>query len=105
MGYFQAHLPTPHTECSAVFDRTHSTIPPLSPWPTLPIHPDSPGWKKVLKGKSLADVEEVKQKMAEALKTSKLRSSETALSSGKVSIGVLYQMESTLMSTLKVMEV
>ena len=39
--------------------------------------------KKVLKGKSFADVEEVKQKMAEALKASKPMSSKTVLSSGK----------------------
>ena len=51
-----------------------------TPCPTLPIHPISPwvtfvcfpGWKKILKGKHFADVEEVKQKMAEALKGIKI---------------------------------
>ena len=56
--------------------------------PTLPTH----RMKKVLKGKCFADVEEVKQKTAEA---SKLMCSKPVLSSGKnISIGVLHQMES-----------
>ena len=61
----------PHyAECSAIFDQKQHD-PPCS---TLPIHlvlapvtfvsPD----EKVLKEKYFADVEEVKQKMAEALK-------------------------------------
>ena len=50
--------------------------------------------KIVLIGKHFADMEEMKQKMAEALKASKWRSSKTVLSSRKnVSIGVLHQME------------
>ena len=56
--------------------------------------------KKVLKGKRFADTEEVKQKMAEALKASKWTSSKTVLSSARnISIGVSYQMESTLKVT------
>ena len=56
--------------------------------------------KKVLKGKHFADVEEVKQKMAEALKGIKLMSPKTILNSGKnISIGVLHQMKSTLKVT------
>ena len=39
--------------------------------------------KKVLKGKCFANVEEVKQKVAEALKASKSMNSKTILSSGK----------------------
>ena len=53
--------------------------------------------KKILKGKSLADMEEVKQKMAEALKDIKADVFKSFVSSGKnVSIGVLHQMESIL---------
>ena len=56
--------------------------------------------KKVLRGKSSDDVEEVKQKMAEALKGIKLMSPKTILNSGKnISIGVLHQMKSTLKVT------
>ena len=54
----------------------------------------------VLKVKCFADVEEVEQKPAEALKGIKIKSSKTVLSSGKnVSIGVLHQMESALKVT------
>ena len=53
--------------------------------------------KNVLKEKHFADVEEVKEKTAEA---SKSTSSKTVLSSGKnTSIGVLHQMESALKVT------
>ena len=56
--------------------------------------------KKVLKGKCFADVGEVKQKMAEALKGIKLTSSNTVLSSGKnFLIGILHLMENTLKVT------
>ena len=56
--------------------------------------------KNVLKGKCFADVEDVKQKMAEALKGMKTDESKNYLSSGKkVSIGVLHQMENTLKVT------
>ena len=91
-----------HAECSAVLDQKwHDPCAPpsLITWP-------HPKWlcccclKKVLKGKCFVDVEEVKQKMADALKGSRLMSSKTVLSSGKnVSIGVLHQMESTLKVT------
>ena len=53
--------------------------------------------KKVLKKKCFTDVEEVKQKMAEAIKGIKSDVFKNCLSSGKnVSVGVLHQMESTL---------
>ena len=56
--------------------------------------------KKVLKGKHFADVEEVKQKTAEALKGIKIDEFKTVLSSGKdISIVVLHQIESTLKVT------
>ena len=56
--------------------------------------------KKVLKGKHFVNMEEVKQKMAEALKGIKSLSSKTVLSSGKnVLIRILHQMESTLKVT------
>ena len=56
--------------------------------------------EKILKEKCFANVEEVKQNMAEALKTSKSTSSNTILSHGKnVLIGVLHQMVSTLKVT------
>ena len=43
-----------------------------SPCATLPTHPLCPLMKKVLKGKHFANVEVVKQKMAEALKDIKI---------------------------------
>ena len=47
--------------------------------------------KKVLKGKRFANVEEVKQKMAESLKVIKIDGFRIILSSGKkVSIGILH---------------
>ena len=57
--------------------------------------------KKVLKGKPFADVEEVKQKTAEALKGIKIDEFKTVFSSRKVLIGVLHQIK----SALKVIEV
>ena len=56
--------------------------------------------KKVLEGKHFANVEEVKQKTAEALKGIKIDEFKTVLSSEKkVLIDVLHQMESTLKVT------
>ena len=56
--------------------------------------------KNDLKGKHFADVEEVKQKMAEALKGIKIDEFKTILNSGKnFLIGVLHQMLSTLKVT------
>ena len=53
--------------------------------------------KKVLKGKHLVAVEEVKQKTAEALKGIKIEEFKNCLSSGiNILIGVSHQMESTL---------
>ena len=70
-----------HTECSAVFDqKQHDPSAPPSPFTWSPCLPPPAtslffcfsGWKKVLKGKCFVDVEEVKQKMAEALKSIKI---------------------------------
>ena len=59
-----------------------------------------PGMKKVLNGKHLADVEEVKQKMAEALKGIKITKFKNCSEQWEnVSVGVLNQMESTLKVT------
>ena len=57
--------------------------------------------KKVLKGKCFADVEEVQQKMAEALKGIKVDKFKNCSEQWKknVSVGVLHQMESTLKVT------
>ena len=56
--------------------------------------------KIVHKGKYFADIEEVKQKTADALKGIKIKNSNTVLSSGKnVSIGVLHQIDSTFKVT------
>ena len=53
--------------------------------------------KKVHEGKRFADVEEVKQNMAEALKGIKINEFKNCFEQWKsVSIGVLHQMESTL---------
>ena len=59
-----------------------------------------PQMKKFLKGKYFANVEEVKQNMAEAPKGIKIYVFKNFLSSGKnASIGVLHEMESTLKVT------
>ena len=59
-----------------------------------------PGWKKLLKGKHFADVEELKQKMAEALKGINNDEFKNCLRSGKNTlIAVVHQMESTLKGT------
>ena len=80
----------------------------MTPVRTIPIHPISslvtfflfPWVKKVLKGKCLAHVEEVKQKMAGALKGIKIDEFKTVLSNVKtIWIGVLHQMESILKVT------
>ena len=57
--------------------------------------------KNVLKGKRFADVEEVKQKTAEALKGIKINEFKTRFEQWKknISIGVLHQMEGTLKVT------
>ena len=69
MGDLWAHLPTPRW-VSAVYDQKtawppcHPPIDPISPGATVFVSPV----KNILKGKRFANVEEVKQKMAEALK-------------------------------------
>ena len=56
--------------------------------------------KKVLRGKHFADVEEVKQKVAEALKGIKINKFKNCSEQWKnVSIGVLHQMQITLKVT------
>ena len=76
--------------------------------PHPPYSPDLiPNWlflfpwmKEVLKGEHFADVEEVKQEMAEALKGIKIEEFKNCLSSGiNILIGVSHQMESTLKVT------
>ena len=75
-------IPMPHPPCSADLTLSNIFVSPN---------------EKVLKGKHLADVEEVKQKMAEALKGIKIDEFQKLLSSGKkVSLGVLHQMERSL---------
>ena len=64
------------TECSAVFDQKWHD-PHILPSLFTQSHPKQhlflfPWMKKFLKGKSFADVEEVKQKMAEAVKDIKI---------------------------------
>ena len=74
-------------ECSADFDQKWHDPLPLHF--TLCIHLISPHTnlfpqlKKVLKGKHFADVEQVKQKKAKALKASKSMSSKTVLRGDK----------------------
>ena len=56
--------------------------------------------KKVLKGKHLTNVEEVKQKTAEALKGIEIDELKNCFEQWrKISIGVLHQMEGTLKVT------
>ena len=74
--------------------------PPYSLDCTLSDFFSFPWMKKVLKGKHSANVKEVKQKMAEALKGIKIVELKNDLSRGKnVSVGILRQMESTLKIT------
>ena len=70
--------------------------PELHPFYSLV--PPCPWMKKVLKGKLFADMEEVKQKRAEALKIDRFKH---CFEQGKrnILIGVLHQMESTLKVT------
>ena len=68
-----------HAECSAVFDQkcmTSSYSPDLFPSSFVVTFFAAVSWmKKVLKGKHFADMEEVKQKMAESIKTDKFKNS------------------------------
>ena len=72
MGDLRAHLPTASWVFSSFWLKM--AWPPCS---TLPIHLRDfilfPRMKKVLKGKCFADVEEMKQEMAEALKGIKIK--------------------------------
>ena len=99
MGDLRVHLPSPHWVFSSFWPK-----PAWPLFPTLPCHLILP-WatvfcfpsKKSPQRKSFANVEEVKQKMAEVLKATKLTSSKTVLSSGKnILIGALHRMESAL---------
>ena len=90
-------------ECSAVFDQKQPD-PPAPPSLFSPSCPEQlflfPRIKKVLKGKHFADVEEVKQNMAEALKGIRIDKFKNCLEQWKkVSIGVLHQIENTLKVT------
>ena len=59
-----------------------------------------PQIKKLLERKHFADLEQLKQKKAEALNVIRVKSSKTVLSNGKkVLIGVLHQMDNTLKVT------
>ena len=56
-----------------------------------------PQMKKMLKGKRFANLEEVKQKMAETLKGIKISEFKNCVEQWKnISIGILHQMEGTL---------
>ena len=105
MGDLWMHQLTYRAEYSEVFDKKTGWLP----CPTLSIHPISPGVrffftsldeKKVLKGKRFTDVEEGRQKMAEALKGIEIDQFKTFFEQWKnVLIGVLHQVESTLKVT------
>ena len=94
-----AHLPTPHWVFNSFWPKTA-----WPPCPTLPTHPISlqvtfsfsPWMKKVLKGKCFVLVEEVKQKMAEALKGIKINEFKNCFVQWEknVSTGGSHQMES-----------
>ena len=105
MGDLWGHLPPPHhAECSAVFDQKwHDLCAPPSLLTRSHAEWDIflfPQMKKVLKGKHFANVEEVKQKMAEALKGIKIDDFKNCFDQwDNVLIGVLHQMESTLKVT------
>ena len=75
--------------------------PPYSPSLTPSDFFLFPKMKKVLKGKHFADVAEVKQKTAEALKDIKIDKFENYFDEWEknISVGVLYQMKSTLKVT------
>ena len=75
MGDLQVHLPTLHWVLGSFWPKTA-----WSPFPILPIYPISPqaifyypGWKKVLKGKHYAEMEEAKQKNCRNTKRSQNR--------------------------------
>ena len=90
-GDLQGHLPTP----CGVFN----IFWPKMSWPSMPYPRYSPdlnlsdlffvstGWKESSKGNISTDVEEVRPKMAEPLKASKLTSSKNVLSCGKKNLG------------------
>ena len=98
MGDLQVHLFTPHWVFSSFWPKTA--------WPscpTLPILAQNnfcvlfTQMKKCLQGKSFADVEEVKQKTAEALKGINIDEFKHCFEQWKkILIDVLHQMESTL---------
>ena len=75
MANLQIQLPTPHWGVQQFFTKTSMTLVPHPPY-SLSVTPSNfflfPQLKKVLKGKRFADVEEVKQKTAEALKGIKI---------------------------------
>ena len=102
MGDLRAYLPTPRWVLSGFWPKTA-----WPQFPTFPVHLILP-WvtflfpqmKKVLKGKCFGDVEEVKQKMPEALKGIKIVEFKNCFEQRKkVMMGVLHQMESTLKAT------
>ena len=80
----------------------------MTPMPQPPYSPDLtlsnlfffPGMKKVLKGKPFASVEEVKQKIAEALEDIKIDKFKICFKQWKkISVGILHQMGRTLKVT------
>ena len=102
VGDLQAHLPT-CAQCSAVFDQRWGNPMPHPPC-SLNFTPRDfflfPWVKKVFKGKHFADVKEMKQKTAEALKDIKIGEFQNCCEQWKkVSISVLHQTESTLKGT------
>ena len=74
MSDLWAYLPTPRWVFSSFGQNNITLVPnhPYSPNPTLSNYSLFPQMKKVLKGKHFANVEEVKQKMTEALKGIKI---------------------------------
>ena len=76
--------------------------PHTPPSPLTQSHPQRlfllPGMKEVLKGKRCADVKEVKQKMAEALKGIKIDEFKNCSEpwNKKVWLGILHQVQNTL---------
>ena len=104
LGDLRAHLPTPCWVFSSFWLKIA-----WPPWPTLPIYMTStwatfylfPQMKKVLKGKRLSSVEEMKQKMEEVQKGIKISKFKNCFEQWKkVLIGILHQMESTLKVTI-----
>ena len=96
------HECTTTAECSAVFDQKQHDHPPASPYLFTRTFFFVFWMKKVLKGKCFANVEELKQKTAEALKGVKIDEFKNCFVQWtEVLIGVLHQME----TTLKVIEI